>query len=445
MTPYPLQLQTFAARLPAPLYAVGGCVRDTLLQKLSHDIDLCSANRPETIRQAAEREGIACRLVNERLGTVQLVLGERTLEHTTFRTESYPPGGAHRPAEIAFTDDLKQDAFRRDFSINAIYQDVRTGELIDPTGGLDDLNKRLLRTTTADPCRILCDDGLRILRLVRFAISTGFSIEEQTWQCAQKSVRLLDDVAWERKRQELDRLLVFDDVFRALSLLRELGALFRLIPELSEADGMAQRSDYHRYDVLTHLFRTCEAMPPEVPLRLMGLLHDVGKPACKRETGNFHRHAVYGERMTETILKRLTYPNAMIVRVKTAVRHHMFDLDGRAKESTLKKQFVLWGKAGVLDWIRLREADFRGSGYRTDYVADRWRSVYEEMLLNGCPWSESELAVTGSDIMDALHLPPSPAVSALKTKLLLHCACHPKDNERERLLRLLTDFRNKSA
>ncbi len=439
MAAIPAELKTFAAQLPTPLYAVGGFVRDALLGRPSHDIDLCSALTPDRMQAYAAAFGIPCPLVNERLGTVLLCFGDRKYEHTTFRTESYPSGGAHTPSAIAFTDSLEADAFRRDFSINALYQNVFTGAIIDPTGGQADLARGILRTTTPDPIDILQDDGLRILRLVRFAVTTGFAIDDATWCCACENVHLLDDIAWERKRQELERLLTEGDVFRALTLLKDCGALFLLIPELSEADGMEQRKDFHQYDVLTHLFHTCAEMPSEVPLRLMGLLHDVGKPACLRETGNFHRHAVYGEAMTRTILRRLTVPNAVISRVAGAVRQHMFDLDEQAKESTLRKKFVALGRQGTEDLIALREGDIRGSGYRLTYKAERWRKVYAKQCSDGCPWTTDELAVSGAELMEALKLPPSREIAALKYRLLLHCVCRPKDNTKERLLRIARD------
>lgn len=445
MEALPEALQQFAARLPVPLYAVGGCVRDALRGTPSHDIDLASALSPEAIRAYATEAGVSCPIVNERLGTVLLCIGDRQYEHTTFRTESYPQGGAHAPSAVAFTDSLEADAFRRDFSINAIYRNVLTDALTDPTGGIPDIERRILRTTTENPAEILRDDGLRILRLVRFAVTTGFAVEPRTMQSAIENVALLRDVAWERRRQELDRLLVLDDVLRALKLLESLGAWPYLIPELDEGAGIAQRPDFHRYDVREHLYHTCAAMPPEVPLRLMGLLHDVGKPRCLRETGDFHRHAVYGEAMAAEILRRLTYPNAIVRRVTRAVRAHMFDLDGQAKVVTVRKRFVSLGRQGTEDCIALREGDVRGSGFDTDYVAARWRGVYADMLKDGCPWSIADLRITGREVCETLGVPPSRVVSETLQKLLLHCVAHPKDNRPERLKRLAQgDYRPKA-
>lgn len=436
MNEYPEALRAFAARLPVPLYAVGGCVRDALLGKPCHDIDLASALRPEELQQFAAEAGYACPTVNARLGTVLLCIGGDRFEHTTFRTESYPQGGGHSPTAVAFTDAIEADAHRRDFSINAIYRDVQTGALVDPTGGVSDLDRRVLRTTTEDPSVILRDDGLRILRLARFAVSTGFAVDPASMRAAKAHVSLLGDVAWERRRQELDRMLEMDDVLRALHLLDELGAWRYLIPEIEDARGMAQRAEYHRHDVLEHLFCTCAEMPPEVPLRLMGLLHDIGKPESLRQRGDFHDHAIIGERMTETILRRLVYPNATVRRVKSAVRMHMFDLDDIAKTATVRLRFASLGRRGTEDLIALREADVRGSGIRTEYRAERWRQIYAEMQTDGCPWTMDELRVSGRDVCEALGISPSPAVSAVLHRLHAHCVKKPKDNERERLLRL---------
>ena len=439
MNDYPEELKAFAARLPVPLYAVGGCVRDALLGNPVHDIDLCSALLPEQIRSMAAEAGYACPVVNRRLGTVLLCIGEQKYEHTTFRTESYPAGGGHAPCEVAFTDEIEADAHRRDFSINAIYENVASGALVDPTGGVKDIENRVLRTTTDDPVLILRDDGLRILRLVRFAVSTGFAVDAATWECAKEHVLLLDGIAWERKRQELDRILLLDDVLRALHLMQQLGAWAYLIPELSDAAGIMQRAQYHRYDVLDHSFHVCAEMPKDVPLRLMGLLHDVGKPKSLSLYGHFHEHAQLGAQMTGTILRRLTYPNAFIKRVSQAVAFHMFDLDECAKVATVRLRFVQIGRQGVEDFLLLRQADVRGSGIQTAYTPDKWRAIYEKMLSDGCPWSISELRITGREVCETCGTKPSPLAGRVLYRLWQHCVKRPADNRPERLKRLARD------
>ncbi len=443
MLTLPPALRAFANALEregVTLYAVGGCVRDAMLHRPVHDIDLCSKLRPEELIRLAEANGVDARIVQKTLGTVLLSVGEQTFEHTTFRTESYGTGGTHRPETVVFSDTPEIDAFRRDFSVNAMYESVLDGALCDPTGGMTDLENRVLRTTTADPEVILQDDGLRILRLVRFAATLGFSVDPATWAAAKANAALLKDVAWERKREELDRMLLGERVYFALSMLREVGALPYLLPECVECDGMPQRRDHHKYDVLDHMFHTCENTPNDLACRLIGLLHDVGKPEAKRRDGNQYAHDLYGERTARTMLERLRYPNALINRVCLAIRAHMFDLCETAADTTLKKRFAAWGRERTEDLIMIREADIRGSGYKLDYTAHRWRRVYQQMQEQHAPFSESELCVSGEDIMRELGLPRGERVGRIKHQLLLHCAVHPKDNRRDVLFKRMHDY-----
>ena len=443
MLTLPSALHTLAESLQAEgaaLYAVGGCVRDALLGRAVHDIDLCSRFRPDELLEKARALGIDARIVQPTLGTVLLTVDGKSFEHTTFRTESYGAGGAHKPDAVAFADSPKVDAFRRDFSVNALYESVSDGTIVDPTGGLDDLQNRVLRTTTANPAVILCDDGLRILRLVRFQAALDFSIDPETWAAAKANAHLLNDVAWERKRQELDRILRGPRVFDALCLLRDVGALKYVLPACADCDGMRQRGDYHQYDVLTHLFHTCEQTPDELGARLMGLLHDVGKPEALRRDGNLYAHDVLGEQIARAMLEQLRYPNALIERVCAAIRVHMFDLTETASDATIRKRFALLGRERTEDLIMIREADVRGSGYKTAFVAERWRKIYADMQREHAPFSESDLCVSGADIMAELGLDAGERVGRIKRQLLLHCAVHPKDNRPDVLLKRMHDY-----
>lgn len=443
MLKLPAALKRFADALGeegVTLYAVGGCVRDSLLGRPVHDVDLSSRLHPDELLARANACGINARIVQQTLGTVLLSVGGVDYEHTTFRTESYGRGGTHRPDAVRFSDSPEADAFRRDFSVNALYESVADGTLVDPTGGRADLERRVLRTTTADPAVILRDDGLRILRLVRFAASLDFAVDPGTWAAAKANAALLDDVAWERRRQELDRILTGERVLYALNLLRDVGALPYVLPELVACDGAAQRKDHHKYDVLSHLFHTCEETPNELGCRLIGLLHDVGKPEAKRRDGNLYAHDLYGAEIAETALNRLRYPKDLIERVCAAIRGHMFDLTETASDATLKKRFAVCGRERTEDLIMIREADIRGSGYKTDYVAERWRRVYREMLAQNAPFSESELRVSGEDIMRELRLPPGERVGRIKRQLLLRCAVCPEENTRAMLLKRMHDY-----
>jgi tRNA nucleotidyltransferase/poly(A) polymerase len=223
-------------------------------------------------------------------------------------------------------------------------------------------------------------------------------------------------------------------------MLRDIGALPYVLPECVDCDGMAQRKDHHRYDVLLHLFHTCENTPDELGSRLIGLLHDVGKPEAKRRDGNMYAHDLYGERIARVMLERLRYPAALVERVCLAIRGHMFDLCETASDATLRKRFAVWGRARTEDFIMIREADIRGSGYKLGYTADRWRSVYADMQAQGAPFSENELAVSGADIMKELGIPAGERVGRIKRQLLLYCAVRPAHNRPEVLKKRMHDW-----
>ena len=432
-----------------PVYAVGGLVRNTLLRLPPSDVDICSALTPEQVETLCQ--GTTLRVIPKApaFGTVEIHgPGGLTVEHTTFRSDSYPRGGAHQPDRVVLGGTLKTDAFRRDFTVNALYADLFTGEIQDPTGGLRDLTQKLLRTTSPDPEEILGSDALRVLRLVRFSAELDFSPEEETFQAARRYGKQLSQIAPERLRQELEKILLCDGrypgrdgrVLTALERLDQLSAWETLFPDLARCRGLEQRKDYHRYDVLTHSFHVCAETPPVEKLRLAGLLHDIGKAQCLSDTGNLHAHAAYSTAIARRDLTNLRYPTATIQTVCALVEGHMFDLQNTAREDTLRVRFAAWGRERTRDMILLREADIRGSGYETAYMQTRWRTLYEIMLADGTPFSMEELAVTGREIMDALDMAAGPEVGRVKERLFAHCARFPGDNTRERLLARLKDF-----
>ena len=395
-------LDLLTERCSAPLYLVGGAVRNALLGIPLSDVDLCGEIAPD--RLAEELDGLfVVKDVNPRIGTVKLSRGKESFEYTRFRRDSYPlDSGVHTPSDVTFVGSPEEDALRRDFTVNAIYKRLSDGAILDPTGGLGDLERRILRTTRA-PEAVFSEDGLRLLRLVRFAAELGFEIEEETFRAAKKYASLLADISVERKREELNRILVADEkygakgaVFRALELLRELGLYPYFLPELEEGFGVTQRSDYHKYDVYYHILHTVEAAPAH--LRLAALLHDIGKPLCIRRDGNAYMHSVESAAMTAVIMNRLRYPKKEIKRTVEIVRWHMFDFNGEASENK-KRRFVQREWDLLEDIVALKDADSVGTGCFTENrYGHQLLALKEKMAAEGVPVKIKDLPIRGDEL-----------------------------------------------
>ena len=413
-------LELLQEKASAPLYLVGGAVRNQLLGLPLSDIDICGALSPEQL--TSDLQGLfSVRDVNPRIGTVKLMRQGDSFEYTEFRRDSYPlSSGQHTPTEVIFVSSPEEDAFRRDFTVNAIYKRLTDGAILDPTGGLADLKSRVLRTTR-DPEKVFSEDGLRLLRLVRFAAELGFEIEDATFRAAQKYASLLADISVERKREELERILVADKkygvqgaVFRALELLREIGLYPYFLPELTEGIGVVQPSKYHKYDVYYHILHTVEAAPPH--LRLAALLHDIAKPLCFRQNGNFYMHSLESAIMAERILRRFRYSTEVINRTVEIVRWHMFDFNGEASLNK-KRRFVQREWDLLEDIVALKHADSVGTGYFTENVfGNNLLALKKQMEQEGVPVTVKDLPLKGGEL-EALGVEPRLRSAVLRTLL----------------------------
>lgn len=446
-----------------PLYAVGGLVRNALLGYPPSDWDICGALLPEEV-MALFKDDTEIQIVPKavKFGTIELhMTGEdgfrRILEYTTFRSDSYD-GSMHRPERVVFSSLLEKDAFRRDFSINALYADATTGEVFDPTGGIADLKARLLRTSNPDPDAIMRDDGLRVLRLVRLACELGFDIEPASYKSAKRNAQGLSAIAKERIWQETQKILLSDARYtvepvggnaahyRALLLLHDLGALPTIFPELMEGEGVQQSVRYHAYDVLHHSLHACENTPPDLELRLAALLHDVAKPRMNALTGKMLGHDKAGEALASVMLERLRVGRQTIERVSALIAEHMFDLDGQARENTCRMHFAKLGEQAARQLILLREADVVGSGKTGKPVAtaEKFRAILDRMKAQHVPFSPNDLDIRGDEIMEALALPPSRRIGEIKHSLWMHCVVKPVDNKNERLKRLCRTYETRT-
>lgn len=435
----PQSLIRLADACASPLYLVGGSVRDFLAGTLSPaaDWDLASPMKEEELFAACEKCGIHVRGVYRATGTVKLEDDEKNgFEFTRFRSDKYVRG-LHTPAEIVFTDDIEIDARRRDFCANAVYYDIGAGAVVDPLGGAEDIRNRRL-STVREAETVFGEDGLRLLRLARLAAQTGFAPTEETLAGARQNAALIEDIAPERVFAEYGLLLHADGKrgdasapYRGLCILRDTTVLGHTMPELALGEGMLQRSDYHKYDVLEHSFRCVRYAPPSI--RWAALLHDVGKPACFLKNGNFHGHSEGSARIAREILLRLRAPKDLVRETTLLVAMHMRDYDGKMSAYKVRKDLRALGPL-IPQFFALKQADF--SACRDDLspapTAVKWRDILAEMRKEGVPFTLKELAVSGNDLKG---LVPPERLSSLLEELLDFCLEDGARNQREALLR----------
>ncbi len=436
----PAKLITLAEKLDKPLYVVGGTCRDYIakLCSRSNDWDICAALTAEEMCSAAESVGFKITAVYKHTGTVRLSADGVNYEYTCFRTDRYVRG-EHSPEAVYFTDDISLDAKRRDFKCNAIYYDVKGKVFTDPLGGIEDVKSRVLDTVTSAE-KVFGEDGLRLMRLCRIAAQTGFKPTEECIKGAKNNAELIRDIAAERVRTELELLLsadlkygISDGQYSGLKLMHRIGVLGIILPELTAGDGMVQREDFHAHDVLEHSLRCVKYAPPEI--RFAALLHDVGKPYCKINTGKFALHEIEGERIAADICDRLRVSKKEKTRVCELVRLHMYDLSCLAGENKVRK-FIVRNLNVLDDLLKLKQADF--SACKDDLsiapCVKKWKEIIAKMKKEGVPFTLKQLAVRGDELITAGVKREN--VGKALGFLLGECALDARLNVKEKLIKL---------
>ena len=417
-------------------YAVGGCVRDSLLGLTPADFDLCTNAKPEDI----SRIFAAHQLLHhgQKHGTVGVVLDGEVFEITTFRTEGGYEDSRH-PKWVDFVDNIEEDLARRDFTINAMAYNPATG-YVDPFGGRQDLERKILRTV-GDPEARFREDALRILRGARFSARFHLTPDPATLSAMVSLAPLMDNLARERVFDELCKLLLSAT---AADLLQFHPLLTQVIPELIPSVGFQQHSPHHRYDVFTHTAHVVEATPKELSLRWAALLHDVGKPACFTQDadgrGHFKGHAKVSQEMADAILLRLKAPTALRQEVTELIGQHMTKLEPEKK--LLRRRLGKLGHARLEALLRLQEADMgsKGTGKEEEMAQfDVLRAMIAELLAEDACFSIKDLAVTGRDLQQ-IGLAPGPDMGRCLNWLLGQVQDEVLPNERDVLLRTVKEL-----
>ena len=317
-------------------YLVGGSVRDLLLGREPMDYDVSTDARPDQLLPLFPDS----KQVGALFGVMLVSSEGAAVEVATFRSEHSYRDGRH-PSHVTFETDPRLDAMRRDFTINALFQDPVSGEILDYVGGRPDLEVRLIRAI-GDPETRFGEDHLRLLRAVRLAAGLEFEIETDTMAAIRRMAKLIRNVSAERVRDELVRILTEGCARRGFELLDESGLLMELLPEVAAMQGVEQPKQFHpEGDVWIHtLMMLGEMRQASVTLALGVLLHDIGKPPTFRiaDRIRFDGHAALGAGMAVDILVRLRFSNDEIRRVEALVADHLRFKDVRQmRESTLRR------------------------------------------------------------------------------------------------------------
>lgn len=421
-------------------YAVGGCVRDSLLGKEPNDWDITTSAMPSDVKSIFRRTvdtGI-------QHGTVTVMFGKVGYEVTTYRIDGKYEDGRH-PKEVTFTASLEEDLKRRDFTINAMAYNDETG-IVDLFDGLKDLDRGIIRAV-GDPYDRFNEDALRILRALRFAAQLDYEIDEETLKAVRELAPNLKKISAERIRIELQKLLVSSHPEKITEVYKT-GISKVILPELDLMMDTPQNTPHHIYNVGIH---TIEALKNSVGfdkdlseneikvLRLTLLLHDSGKPAARKtdESGrdHFKGHAELSEVIAGEVLHRLKYDNDTLNKVKRLVKYH--DHRKRLTQPRVRRIIVMISRELMPLWFIVRRCDICAQSMmdREEKLKDidECRKIYDKIISRGDCLSIKDLAVSGKDLIDA-GIEPGPMLGNILDKMFEDVLDEPDHNDRDWLI-----------
>lgn len=416
-------------------YAVGGCVRDSLLGKKPTDYDVATSAKPEEMKEVFKNEHVIETGIKH--GTLTVLVEGKPIETTTFRIDKDYSDNRH-PAKVEFTSSLEKDLARRDFTVNALAFGKKTG-IIDVFGGISDLEHGIIRAV-GNPDTRFGEDALRIMRALRFSSVLGFEIEEKTAASILKNRKLLKNVSSERVFSELTKLLCGKNAAKVL--LEHAEVIFEVIPELSMLKGFEQRHFRHHLDAFEHTAVVLKSVPPEPVLRLAALFHDISKPLCitvdSSGTGHFYGHAQKSAEIAETVLKRLKADSETIKTVCELVKRHedRFEPEPKAVKRLLGKI----GPELFEKLLLLMEADEMGKReeFRLPHSEfEKFRKIKMEIIEKNECFSFKNLAVNGADLI-SIGFKPGPKMGKILETLLGKVIEGEVPNEKEKLISFIT-------
>ncbi len=412
-------------------YAVGGCVRDSILGRCPNDWDITTNALPQQVKDLFSHT-IDTGLQH---GTVTVMKHHVGYEVTTYRIDGEYEDSRH-PKSVTFTADLVEDLMRRDFTINAMAYNDRTG-IVDAFGGMKDLENKVIRAV-GDPKQRFTEDALRIMRAVRFAAQLGYEIEEKTKEAIGEMAQTLKKISAERIQVELVKLVTSDHP-EHMRLLYETGITSVILPQFDRMMEMEQNNPHHCFNVGEHTIKAMQEIKPDKVLRLTMLFHDMGKPDTKTTDvdgiDHFHGHAVYSEQHAESVLKQLKFDNDTIYKVKKLTYWH--DYKTAPGKKGVRRALNKIGEELFLLLLEVKRADTMAqSAYKREEklkALEQLAQIYSQVKEEGECFTLKDLAVTGQDLI-ALGMKPGPQLGEQLGRLLEIVLDDPEKNEKEILL-----------
>ncbi len=417
-------------------YAVGGCIRDSILGRVPDDWDITTSATPYQIKQLFRRTidtGI-------QHGTVTVMLDREGFEVTTYRIDGKYEDGRH-PEEVTFTPNLEEDLKRRDFTINAMAYNEQDG-LVDLFGGMEDINAGVIRCV-GDPIARFNEDALRIMRAIRFAAQLGYDIDHETKQAIRELAPNLRKISAERIQVELTKLVVSAHP-EAMRTVYETGVAEVIMPEFLRMMETKQHHPHHSYSVGEHTIRAMQEVEGRKELRFAMLFHDIGKPLCltvdEQGITHFYGHAQHSAEIARKIMRRLRFDNDTTDTVCRLVKYHDYGNSVDPDRRFVRRSMNKIGEDLFPLLFAVRRADIMAQSEifreeKLDRLA-KWQELYEQILQQEECVSLKTLAVTGSDLI-ALGMRPGRELGATLQGLLELVLDQPECNTKEYLSQLV--------
>jgi tRNA nucleotidyltransferase (CCA-adding enzyme) len=415
-------------------YIVGGCIRDILLKKQPKDWDVATSALPGEVMRIFNDKTVVN--TGEKYGTVTVVGDDGKVEVTTFRCEGGYSDGRH-PDWVSFGDNIEDDLSRRDFTINSMAWNPIKG-IIDPYGGVEDIGREIIRAV-GNPLHRFSEDGLRMMRAVRFASNLSFTIDDETLEAIKNLAATIENISMERVREEFFRMLGGKHPSYGMALLLDTGLLDFVFPEMLMTIGFWQNNPYHDMDVYQHTMCVLEHTPNVLHIRLAALFHDIGKPYCYTEdiegVGHFYGHDKKGVEIALQTLKRFKSSNKIIRKVSLLVEHHMRHYKPSERDR-IKRLIGDIGKDNIFDLLSLQKADAmcKNKPELIDNVLEMENTV-KEIINNNEPINIKDLAINGEDLIKS-GFNPGIEIGKILNELLDMVIESPELNNKEALLEI---------